>query len=301
VNAAGSRVKQFVVTAPSSTNTRTHAPLSVVILGTDALLAAQPATAVQLAHACHRAGYETVLPASWGDELVADFVARRLRTFGSVPAVQCSCPLVANRLLQGSDGLRDWMISVAPPPVALARYVRARATSRPPRITYVGACAGASDRCIDIRISPTAFLELLAERGIVPDQEPVSFDSVIPPDRRRFHSHPGGAPTTDALARHPGARVLVDLYEDGELASALADHLLGSECVLVDASSCLGCPCAGAVAGVAPCDAREIVIALEPPRATTPVIEELEDLELDLPMPAAARWAADIVESLNRR
>jgi hypothetical protein len=256
---------------------------------------------VQLAHACHRAGYDTVLPASWGDELVAGFVARRLGTMGSAPAVQCSCPLVARRLLEGSDGLREWMITVTPPPVALARYLRARAAARPMRITYVGVCAGAADACIDIRISPTVFLELLAERGITPDLEPVSFDSVIPPDRRRYLSHPGGVPTSEMLAGLPAARALVDLYEDAELPTALADHLLGEGCVLLDAAACLGCACAGAAHGVEPCDARTGVAALEPPRATAPVIEDLESLDLDLPMPAAARWAADIVASLNRR
>jgi hypothetical protein len=42
---------------------------SLVILGTDAVLAAAPATPVQLAHACLAAGYGAAVPASWGDEL----------------------------------------------------------------------------------------------------------------------------------------------------------------------------------------------------------------------------------------
>ena len=41
---------------------------SVLILGTDAVLAAGPATPVQLVHACRAAGYDAVIPASWGDE-----------------------------------------------------------------------------------------------------------------------------------------------------------------------------------------------------------------------------------------
>ena len=285
----------------SSVASNSNAPVSVVILGTDAVLAARPATPLQLAHACHRAGYGTVLPASWGDELVAATVVRRLGSFGPGPAVQCSCPNVAHRLLQGGDGLRDWFIPVAPPPVALARWVRARSGNQDVRITYVGLCAGAADPCIDIRISPATFLALLAERGIVPDHEPVSFDSVIPPDRRRFHSHPGGTPTVDALRPVGDGRSLVDLYVEDELAIHLADRLLGEECVLVDAAACLGCACAGAIAGVAACDARGGVASLEPPRATSPVIEHMDSLDLELPLPAAARWAADIVIALNRR
>jgi hypothetical protein len=289
------------VTSPFLDRPNSIAPVSVVILGTDAVLAARPATPLQLAHACHRAGYAHVLPASWGDELVAGSVVRRLGTFGPGPAVQCSCPNVAHRLLQGGDGLREWFIPVAPPPVALARWIRAKTHDQEVRITYIGLCAGAADPCIDIRISPTTFLDLLAERGIIPDNEPVSFDSVIPPDRRRYWSLPGGMPTVEALRPTGDERTLVDLYVEQDLAVHLADRLLGEECVLVDAAACLGCTCAGAIAGVAASDARAGVASLEPPRASSPVIEELEALELDLPLPAAARWAADIVAALNRR
>src|SRR5690348_13645363 len=110
----------------------------IVILGTDALVAALPATPVQLAHACMRAGFANVIPASWGDELIASAVLKRLPRFEGGPAIQCSCPIVAHRLLSVGGDLRPAMVTVVAPPVAVARYVRALSQPTPTRITYVG-------------------------------------------------------------------------------------------------------------------------------------------------------------------
>src|SRR5438093_1436977 len=178
----------------------------LVILGTDAVLAALPATPVQLAHACMRAGFANVIPASWGDELVAWAVIQRLSLLGADPAIQCSCPVVAHRLLSAGGDLRPVLISVVPPPVALARYVRAMAQPGRTRITYVGACPGAIDDAIDVRMTPAALLDMLAEREILVDEQPRVFESVIPPDRRRFRSQAGGLPASDALWTTTGAR-----------------------------------------------------------------------------------------------
>src|SRR5437588_6716310 len=111
----------------------------IVILGTDAVLAALPATAVQLAHACLQAGFGSVIPASWGDELIASAALRRLAQFGDGPAIQCSCPIVAHRLLSVSGDLRSVLLTLVPPPVAVARYVRTLSHPALARVTYVGA------------------------------------------------------------------------------------------------------------------------------------------------------------------
>src|SRR4051812_5512361 len=133
------------VATPSSDSPRVNHAVPIVILGTDALLAALPATPVQLAHACLRAGYANVLPASWGDELIASAVLRRLPQFGNGPAIQCSCPIVAHRLLSVGGDLRPAMLALVPPPVAISRYVRALAQPANTRVTYVGSCPGAND------------------------------------------------------------------------------------------------------------------------------------------------------------
>src|SRR5215213_2926825 len=189
----------LAVAAPTPTQLTVPQTVPIVILGTDALLAALPATPVQLAHACLRAGFANVIPASWGDEIIAAAVLRRLPKFGNGPAIQCSCPIVAHRLLTAGGDLRPVMLPLVPPPVAISRYVRTLSLPTRTRITYVGNCPGAVDESIDIRMTPDALIAMLAERQISLDDQPRIFEAVIPPDRRRFRSQPGGIPATDVL------------------------------------------------------------------------------------------------------
>lgn len=282
----------FAAAAPTSTPPAARDTVSIVILGTDALLAAHPATPVQLAHACLRAGFANVIPASWGDELVAAAVLRRLPEFGSGPAIQCSCPIVAHRLLTSGGDLRPVMLPLVSPPVAAARYVRSLARPAIARITYVGACPGAVDESIDIRMTPEALIALLAERNIRLDEQPRVFESVIPPDRRRFRSLPGGVPAPEMLWADGAARSLVEAGGD-DFVAEIAQHLLAGENVLIDASVRLGCACAGAVHGAR--EPRQQVAMLEPPRATSPVVDESPAIDLEMPVPAVTRTPVDVV------
>ncbi|HEY4304071.1 MAG TPA: hypothetical protein VGM82_06370 [Gemmatimonadaceae bacterium] len=281
------------VATPSSEAPRSTQTVPIVILGTDALLAALPATPVQLAHACLRAGFANAIPASWGDELIAAAVLRRLPQFDGGPAILCSCPIVAHRLLSVGGDLRPAMMGFVAPPVAIARYVRALSGSTRVRITYVGGCPGANDEAIDIRMRPDALLALLGERGIVVDDQPRVFESILPPDRRRFRSQPGGVPTAESLWSDVGARTLVEMDTD-DFVTELAQQLLSGKNVLIDAGPHLGCVCSGAVAGVAVKDARPGVVTLEPPRAMMPIVEEHAPIDLDLAVPAATRAPLDI-------
>lgn len=284
----------LAVEAPSPTRQTVPQTVPIVVLGTDALLAAAPATPVQLAHACLRAGFASVVPASWGDELLAAAVLRRLPGFGHGPVIQCSCPIVAHRLLSVGGDLRPVMLALVPPPVAVARYVRTLSQPTRTRITYVGACPGAVDESIDIRMTPDAMIAMLAERDIRLDDQPRIFESVIPPDRRRFRSQPGGVPTADALWTESGSRTLVDI--DGEdFAAEIAQHLLAGKNILVDASARLGCVCSGAAAGCPVKQARQKIVAVEPPRATLPIVDERAPIELDLDVPAAPRTPIDVM------
>jgi hypothetical protein len=280
----------------TSTSTKQTVPLSVpiVILGTDAVLAALPATAVQLAHACIEAGFVSVIPASWGDELIAAATLRRLPEFGDAPVIHCSCPIVAHRLLSASGDLRPVLLPLVPPPVALARYVRALSQPNRARVTYVGNCPGAIDESIDIRMTPDALLSMLAERRIDIDEQPRVFESFIPADRRRFRSQPGGLPTADMLWSDDGARSLVEIEGD-DLAAEVAQHVLGGRNVLIDAAVKLGCVCSGAIAGQPTKDARAFLALLEPPRASAAVVDEKTPIDLDLPIPAAPRTPIDVM------
>ena len=279
--------------APEQTESTVSQTVPVVVLGTDALLAAAPYTAVQLAHACLQAGYVSVVPASWGDELVAAAVLRRLPRFGHGPAIQCSCPIVAHRLLTTGGDLRPVMLPLVSPPVALARYLRTISHPTRIRITYVGNCPGAIDDSIDIRMSPETLIGMLAERHIVLDDQPRVFESIIPPDRRRYYSQPGGVPSAERLWSDLGSRALVEVESD-DFVSEIAQHLLAGEQVLMDVAPRLGCVCSGAVPGTAPRDARSSVVALEPPRSNAAVVEEQTPLDLDLPIPAVPRNPVDV-------
>ena len=271
-------------------DSRTTTP-SIAVLGTDAVIAALPATPVQLAHACLLAGYDHVVPASWGDELLATECLRELDARGPVPAIQCSCPRVAARLLRLGADLAPLIVSLVPPPVAVARYLRTHFGDTRVRITYVGRCPAGSDPAFDAHFAPGELLDRLAEHGIDPIDQPTAFDSVIPPDRRRFVSLPGGVPTADAVHALGGGRALVELTALS--VDQLAQRLLGGDPVLVDLAPAADCDCAGGERA----GARAAVAMHEPPRARTPILEAQPTLALALPLPHAARDAVDIVST----
>jgi hypothetical protein len=279
---------------------------SVLILGADAVFAALPATPVQLAHACARLGFASVFPASWGDELIAGACLRELADRGSEPAILCSCPRVRDLLLRAGDDLAPWMVSLVAPPVAVARYLRSAYGARVLHITYAGTCPGANDPSIDARLTPSELLALCRERGVSPAAQPQLFESIIPPDRRRSLSMPGGSPSDEALRDLPGGRTLAELSVDDPLAE-LADRLIAREAVLVDLAPHIGCACSGVGDAVGGRDERRQLIALEPPRSREAVVDALVDVELFLPLPSGDRppvpraaRAPDIIAKASR-
>ncbi|HET7553843.1 MAG TPA: [Fe-Fe] hydrogenase large subunit C-terminal domain-containing protein [Gemmatimonadaceae bacterium] len=265
-------------------------PSLVVVLGADAVLAALPATPVQLAHACRALGYDVAFPASWGDEVVAGTCLDRLHEFGDGPAILCSCPLVMERLTRSGEELAPFMMNLVSPPVAAARYLRALYGERPVRITYAGSCPSASDPSIDARISPAELLLAFEERGIVPAAQPEYFESVLPPDRRRYESIPGGAPYPERLDEVDAGRTLTELScEDDEIALEIAQRLVAHEHELIDLAPRVGCVCSGALAVGTPSAARARLTALEPPRAHAPVLDP--SIHVDAVLPSHAEPA----------
>ena len=256
---------------------------SVIILGTDVAIAAAPATPVQLALACQAFGYDAVIPASWGDELVASRVLERVRGT-EAPLVQCSCPHVAERLAEAGDSLGPLLLCLVSPPVATAEYVRALYAPVRPTITFAGGCPSAIHPSIDVSLSAEELLASLDSRGISPRNQPTEFDSIIPPDRRRFFSEPGGVPSRHALRQVAGGIDLAELRDD-DVVVDLAQHLLQKSRVLIDASLPLGCTCSGKVTGIGTDAARAQVRRMEPPRAPSPVVDHTVRLSLDVPSP----------------
>jgi hypothetical protein len=214
---------------------------TILILGADAVAAAYPATPVQLVHACHRWGFSTVVPASWGDELIAAEIVRRCADRTARPVIQCSCPYVAARLGQHAWLLDDSVFWLVSPPSAVAKYLRTIDAKREIHLTYAGNCPGAADPAIDEHISAQELLAALSTRGIDPLAQPTVFEDIVPADRRRYVSSPGGVPEQHKLWE--GASFRVVNPDPGNITVSLAQLLLTEDRLLVDCASELGCIC----------------------------------------------------------
>lgn len=266
---------------------------SLLILGADAVLAAQPASPVQLAHACHSAGYDVVVPASLGEELIAERVLARLRG-ETKPMVQCSCPCVARRLAAHAEPIGSMLIRVLPPPIALARHLRAAYAPRQCELTFAGSCPAAADDSIDRWLTPPELMARLEQQGVSLSAQPTAFDSVLPPDRRRHWSEPGGLPFR-AAANDIGFNIVEILSDD--FVPDLAERLLAHTRTLLDIAIPAGCHCSGAATTVAPNRARAAVRELEPPRVGVPVISVTSSDALDDRTPLAVAAPLPSVET----
>jgi hypothetical protein len=256
--------------------------LQAAILGSDLVLASLPAEPVQIIHAAQALGFDVVVPASWGDELIAAGVLDELASRPPGPSILCACPNARRRIMAPGGELAPFLINTVSPPVAAARYLRAVHGSSPLLITFVGSCPGAQDESIDENLSPAQFLDLCAERGIVPVDQPRVFESTIPVDRRRHFSLPGGLPTVDAVAlAQPGTDVIS--LDAGNVAFDIAQTIISGRVAILDTAPAVGCPCSGFVPNSDWSNGRAALLAHEPPRSATPVIDSRIDVELDLP------------------
>lgn len=232
-------------------------------------------------HACLAAGYEAVVPASWGDELVAARVVERIRQADG-PALQCSCPRVVERLEAHGDVIRPMLICTVSPAVATAEYLRALYAPARPTITVAGGCGGGSE-AIDSWLSAAELFAALASRGIALRDQPTEFET-LPPDRRRFHSEPGGLPSRATLRQLDPPVACVEIHT-ADFVTTVGQHLLSNEPVLLDVAAALGCSCAGAAAGVGAAGARARVREHEPPRAPSPIVDARIPVVLDADPP----------------
>ena len=138
-------------------------PIYVAILGTDAVLAARPVDPVQLTRACQLAGFDFVVPVSWGEELIAAHLAGRIAAAnGSGSVVAAVCPLAREQL--AVTPVETSIVATVSPPIATARYIRAAFRSRPVHVTFVGGCPGARDPEIDVHCLPEA---LFTRAGVI--------------------------------------------------------------------------------------------------------------------------------------
>lgn len=232
-------------------------PIYVAILGTDAILAARPVDSVQLARACQLAGFDVVVPVSWGEEVIADHLAA-LNGSGSV--VAAICPLAREQLM--ATPVETPVVQTVPPPVATARYVRAAFHPRQVHVTYVGACPGARHDEVDVHCLPHALFTRLNESGIDAARQPRHLDGQIPAERARYASVPGGAPDCNWLLAHNGRRVV----EAAPITVDVVTQVYHSEALLIDLAAACRCVCARD---------RLAAARLEPPRSMKPVVGDV--------------------------
>ncbi|MBV6520794.1 MAG: hypothetical protein MNPFHGCM_00912 [Gemmatimonadaceae bacterium] len=234
--------------------------LRVIVLGNDAQVAARPADVVQLSRACLAYGFAFVAPASWGDELIAARAAHFSRDESTAAILLAHCPRV--QALVAAAGADDFQtLRSVSPPVATARYLRASFHPATLHITYAGACPGALSDDIDERLLPEMLLARLVGSGCDPARQPPHFDDMIPADRRRFASVPGGVPSASFLSLMTRTAHVHAVAP--ETLTTVARHCDPDESCLLDLGSAAGCHCA--------VDPR-VMQRLEPARATGHVV-----------------------------
>lgn len=229
-------------------------------------------------HAALAAGFDAVVPASLGDELVAGEILRLAQLRGRRPVVQCSCPFSLMQLCKREANLADVTIPVAPAPVALARALRLDRTG-PQHITYIGTCPSGQDPAIDLQVFPAAFLRGLEQKGIALRTQPDVFSDRLPPDRRRFLSLPGGAPRPE-LVESLLRRDVVSLGGQMNPLLAVADALFDGGVTMIDPAGAYHCSCAGGDEARSVAAGREAIARLEPARASSPIFEAPSWLDL---------------------
>ncbi|HEX6943105.1 MAG TPA: [Fe-Fe] hydrogenase large subunit C-terminal domain-containing protein [Gemmatimonadaceae bacterium] len=232
-------------------------PIYVAILGTDAFLAAGPVDPVQLSRACQSAGFDLVVPVSWGEEIIATYVGERLASQRATTVVVSACPLVNRQVLATPTG--PPVLQTVSPPIATARYLRAALDPREVHITYVGACPGAASPEIDVHCLPDILFTRLVEAGIDITRQPRHLDGQLPADRARYASSPGGLPETNWLM----ARAEMRLVQAAPVTAEVVAQLHRDEALVIDLAAACRCVCARD---------RIAAMRLEPPRSTKPVV-----------------------------
>lgn len=233
-----------------------------VILGSDAVAGMAPCSVSDVARMCTAVGFDVVAGPACGDELVARAFLDELADCRAPVAIACCCARVSERIEAALPATgRPFVIRIAPPPVAAARYLR-RKHGPALHVTFVGECPGADDGSIDARLTPRTFVALLANRGVVGARDGAAANPTPNADIEPLERHlstPGGMPARRFLARTPVDRVLreTDLSTANPVPSSVRSRLL------LDPGAAAGCTCA--VVGAT-------IEEGEPPRSPRPLV-----------------------------
>jgi diguanylate cyclase (GGDEF)-like protein len=246
---------------------------AALILAPESAAHFYPATPEQLVNACHAAGFRVVTRGVLGDELVA---AEYLRLWADEPwgtMIRSTDPVVVEAIRNRYPELVPYLAPVVTPPVAEARYLRARYGAELP-VVFAGLVSPVRDAEIDATITFRDLEHLLRLRGVeVAAQAP--YFTRIPEERRRHLSTAGGLPLRlleDAQAGRRKFRVLRGLDGLPALARALTvDRIeLGFVDVLATEGA-LDHPLSGPKEQLY--WRRALVASTEPPRSPVPVVD----------------------------
>lgn len=245
-----------------------RASQAAVILGNDTIVAARPFSPFQLANACRAAGFDMVVPPSWGDELIATEYLERLAVCRDAVAIACNCERVRRLLPAIASHAGQCGVATAAPPIAAARYLRLT-YGESILVTYVGDCPSADDATIDARFSPSGFFASLERQGIAIGSQP----DVLPEGEsarwQRHRSMPGGLPARRWLARPPVDRVLREVDSQGVAPYRFPSSLRSK--VLLDLAETSACACGGN---------RAVIEEGETARSATPILVAPPGLDL---------------------
>ena len=245
-----------------------------LVLSVEAAVHFYPATPEQVVNACYAAGFRTVHRGVIGDELVAHEYLRLWKDEGWGTVIRSTCPVLVETVRKEYPELVPYLAPVTTPVAAEARYIKGAFGKRTP-VVYAGVCLTEGGPDVDAAITFDELGELLVERRVAVQEQPLHFNR-IPEERRRFWSTAGGMPLDMLKIERQASRrfrKVRGLGQLGAIARAVSvDHI---ELGFVDILPCEGCldhPLLG------PRDElfwrREIVESTEPPRATSAVVDE---------------------------
>ncbi|NIR44615.1 MAG: diguanylate cyclase [Gemmatimonadetes bacterium] len=169
---------------------------AVLILGTESTVHFYPAALDQVIGACYAAGFRAVYPSVLGDELVAHEYLRLWRDRPDRTTIRSTSPIVVEYVKRKYPELLPYLVPVATPAVAQARYLQ-KLHGDGAKIVYCGignlGAPEADEEPIDASITFDELEQLLEECGAVPLTQPKRSGREIV-GRRRHLSTAGGMP-----------------------------------------------------------------------------------------------------------
>jgi diguanylate cyclase (GGDEF)-like protein len=164
----------------------------VLILSPEAVTHFYPAAPEQVVNACYAAGFRTVTRGVIGDELVAAEYLRLWEEERWGTMIRSTDPVVVDAIRTRFPELVPYLAPVTVPPVAEARYLRARHGGAL-RVVYAGVCLPVGYPELEAVVTFADLEQLFRLRGVNVLAQPTWFQRV-PEERRRHLSAAGGLP-----------------------------------------------------------------------------------------------------------